>query len=91
MKLHIHFNNHFEDGTKQACGLKETLEVGQTATIHVHHAPEQCRICPNGHCHAPNISISRIDEEQVFVALEDMYSDLECDIKDLPPHQFPDH
>lgn len=83
MKLHIHFNN---SPREQVCQLNEALEVGQTATIHVHDAPEECEICPNGHCHAPNISISRIDEETLFVALESFQPVLECDIKNLPPH-----
>ncbi len=88
MKIHIHFNNA---PGKQVCQLKESLEVGQTATIHVHGAPEECEICPNDHCHAPNISVSRIDEETIFVALESFSTPLECDIKNLPPHPFLSH
>ena len=88
MKLHIHFNN----APDQVCQLNDTLEVGQTATIHVHDAPDECEICPNGHCHATNISITRIDEETVFLAFENfgLYP-LECDIKTLPPHPMAAH
>ena len=87
MKLHIHFNN----APEQVCRLDETLEVGQTATIHFHESPDDCRICPNGHCHAPNVSISRIDEETVFVALENLTLPLDCEVKNLPPHPVPVH
>lgn len=88
MKLHIHFSNSPKE---QVCKLNETLEVGQTATIHVHDAPDECEICPNGHCHAPNISVSRIDDETIFVAVESFTHVLECDIKNLPPHSFLSH
>ena len=81
MEIHIHFNN----APDQICALKETLKVGQTATVHFHDAPDDCEICPNGHCHAPNLSISRIDEETIHVSFEN-FDVCECDIKDLPPH-----
>lgn len=83
MKLHIHFNN---DG--QICGLKDTLEVGKTAVIHLHEVPSECQICPNGHCHAPNLNVSRIDEETVFVTFENASAPQFCEIVDLPPHPF---
>lgn len=82
MKLHIHFNNNPE----QVCKLDEELNVGETATVHFHDKPEDCEICPNGHCHAPNVSISRIDEETVFLAFENFSDPMECDIKNLPLH-----
>jgi len=88
MKLHIHFNN---SPTAQFCQLNETLEVGQTATVHLHDAPFECEICPNGHCHAPNVSVTRVDEDTVFLAFESVSHPLECDIKNLPPHDFTGH
>lgn len=87
MKLHIHFNNNPD----QICQLKDNLQVGQTATIHFHQVPADCEICPNGHCHAPNLSISRIDEETLFVSFESFSEPFHCDIKDLPQHKFTNH
>lgn len=88
MKIHVHFNN---SPREQFCQLNETLEVGQTVTVHIHDAPDEYRICPNGHCHAPNLSVTRIDEETIFVAFESFSPPLACDVKDLPPHIFTGH
>lgn len=86
LKIHIHFNNMPE----QICALKDDLKIGQTATVHFHETPDGCEICPNGHCHAPNVTLSRIDAENLFLSFEDVPV-FECDIKDLPLHESPEH
>lgn len=87
MKIHVHFNTFNGKSVEQVCQLDGNLEIGQTATIHAHQAPEECEICPNGHCHAPNISLTRVDEETVFVTLESLLLPTKCEIQDLPIHQ----
>lgn len=85
IKLHIHFNT---EPQKQFCELKTDLEPGQTATVHVHDAPEECEICPNGHCHAPNVNLTRVDENTIFLSFENFLPPMVCEIKDLPPHHI---
>ncbi len=86
MNLHIHFN----EPPNQTCALDAELEVGKTATVHFHNAPDECEICPNGHCHAPNLTISRIGDETIFVSFEGSPV-FTCEIEDLPPRSSPEH
>lgn len=83
-EIHIHFN----DGG-QKCLLKDELKPGQTAIVHYHNVPEDCEICPNGHCHAPNVSVSRLLDGTLFFAFESLgMPNLKCEIVELPPHNF---
>lgn len=83
-EIHIHLNN-----LEQKCLLKDTIKPGQTAIVHFHEYPDDCNICPNGHCHAPNVSVSILENGTIFFAFESFnLPDTKCEIVDLPPHQI---
>jgi hypothetical protein len=66
------------------------LKRGQIVTVHF-HPKEECQICPNGHCHAPNVTLYWDEAGNLCLTFEEFPFPQACTIANFAPHPVPAH
>lgn len=81
-KMHVHYNEKNGHSGKlcQACLAAYDLKPGSQVSMHMH--PGDCRRCPFGHCHEPNITLVMTEQGELMLVFEDFPPPLHVEAND---------